>query len=95
MKLHSDILFYGLKGSLEYLNESAMNGEKFLVKVSDNRNFEGRSSNLIAFANILQAVNAIHVYIQQTLAYGFILKKERNHPMCACMFMCVCVYVCV
>jgi hypothetical protein len=61
MKLHSDILFYGLKGSLEYLNESMINGEKFLIKVSDNRIFEEHSSNLMAFVNILQTVNAIRV----------------------------------
>ena len=91
MKLYSDIFFYGLKGSLEYLNESMINGEKFPIKVSDNRIFEGHSSNLMAFINIFQAVNAIHVYIQQILAYGFIHKKERNHAMCVCVCVCVCV----
>jgi len=85
MKLHSDILFYDLKGSLEYLNESMINGEIFLIKVSDNRIFEGHSSKLMAFVNILQPVNAIHFYTQQILAYVFILKKERNHAVCVCV----------
>ena len=44
----------------------------------------------MAFVNILQDVNAIHFYIQQILAYVFILKKERNRAMCVCV--CVCVF---
>jgi hypothetical protein len=64
-------MFHGLKGCLEYLNESMISGKKFLIKVSDNRTFDGRSSKLMTFVNILQAVNAIHFYLKQILVYVF------------------------
>ena len=84
MKLHSDILFCGLKGCLEYLNESTIIGKQFLIKVSDNRIFDGHSNKLMALVNILLAVNAIHFYVQQILAYVFILKKKET-----VLFVCV------
>jgi hypothetical protein len=64
-------MFYGLKGCSEYLNESMISGKKFLIKVSDNRIFDGRSSKLMAFVNILQDVNAVHFYTQQILVHVF------------------------